>query len=74
MMDGKEWISEGRDVRIFTARASKLTPEAEIAIRIWCKTFLGVELPITHCKDFEMEILYDDRAIGVVPNKGIFRY
>ena len=61
----KGWLDDGRDVRIFTAR------RPHPAIRKWCKEHLGKILPITNRKDPEMEVLYDDRAVGIQRNKGI---
>lgn len=62
------WIREGRDVRIFTARASVavLIPE----ISEWCVKHLGTALPVTNVKDFGMVELWDDRAVQVEMNTG----
>lgn len=60
------WLHEGKDVRIFTARTEDSYP----AIRRWCVKHLGRELPITNTKDFAMEELWDDRAVQVIPNTG----
>jgi len=62
----KRWLLEDKDVRIFTARDAKSYP----AIRKWCMKHLGKTLKITNVKDKYMEVLYDDRAIGVEPNTG----
>lgn len=61
-----EWLHQGEDVRIFTARTEASYP----AIRRWCIKHLGRELPITNTKDFGMTALWDDRAIQVIPNTG----
>lgn len=61
-----EWLAEGRDVRIFTAR----TEDSYDAIRRWCVKHLHQELPITNVKDFGMIELWDDRAVQVVVNTG----
>ena len=74
----KQWLSEGKDVRIFTARvshdgteASKLDADkAWAAIVKWCHTHLGQSLRITNIKDYAMIELWDDRAVQVVPNTG----
>jgi hypothetical protein len=60
----RQWIDEGRDVRLMTAR----TPHP--AIRRWMKEHLGAILPITNTKDPHMQLLIDDRAIGVERNTG----
>lgn len=62
----REWLAEGRDVRIFTARKEESHP----AIRAWCLRHLGRELVITNVKDFAMIELWDDRAVQIVPNTG----
>lgn len=48
----KKWLSEGRDVRIFTARAEWPVhhPVME-AVRRFCRTHFDKELPITLSKD-----------------------
>lgn len=72
----RQWVSEGRDVRIFTARVGpgSRTPEelpATIqAIEDWCINYIGAVLPITATKDFGMVELWDDRCVQVEPNTG----
>jgi len=72
----RAWLTAGRDVRIFTARAcpgaDPDVPDAEIrgTIERWCLEHLGTVLPITHEKDFGMVELWDDRCVQVVPNTG----
>lgn len=61
----KEWLDEGVDVRILTAR------KPHPAIRRWCNIHLGKVLPITSEKNSGMIALYDDRAVGVKRNEGI---
>lgn len=65
----KLWVlKEGKEVRIFTARA-----HSEIdcrAIRQWCLDHIGIELQITATKDFKMVALYDDRCVQVESNTG----
>ena len=73
-----DWIEEGRDVRIFTARVSHdgsnkrvfEAQQAREAIVQWCKEHLGRELIITHEKDYHMHELWDDRAVRVLRNDG----
>ena len=70
----QNWLAEGKNVRIFTARVSPTQgPEARIArkaIQNWLAWHLGQELPITHEKDPNMVELWDDRAVQVVKNTG----
>ncbi len=63
-----DWCNAGKEVRIFTARAS--VPELIPAVVQWCKEHLGRELQVTNVKDFSMIELWDDRAIQVEPNTG----
>jgi hypothetical protein len=70
------WLALGLDVRIFTARVahSRQSEEdrlsQELVVRAWCQKHLGRELPVTACKDFDMERLYDDRCVQVEQNTG----
>lgn len=74
----KKLIHEGKDVRIFTARANidsyngnhNLLEYHLQLIREWCNTHIGKVLPITCSKDFNTEKIYDDIAVHVIPNKG----
>lgn len=82
----KKWLSEGIDVRIFTARvdagtaalsmgnldgeAYRNVKSVERNIHRWCLKHLGRELPVTCKKDFGMIELWDDRCIQVIPNTG----
>lgn len=74
----KQWIAEGKCVKIFTARMhghgapligggkeDALTP-----IQEWCKKHIGKVLPVTNVKDFGMITLYDDRCVQVEHNTG----
>jgi hypothetical protein len=65
----KRWLAEGRDVRIFTARAC--IPEQVPPVLAWLRIHLGRELPVTNAKDLHMVELWDDRAVQVEPNQGI---
>lgn len=71
----KEWIAEGVDVRIFTARAGPPCTEEQMlqCIRDWCFIHLGRVLPITNKKDFKMIALWDDRCTQVEANTGRIR-
>jgi hypothetical protein len=78
----KKWLSEGRKVKIMTARvycgesgepAGDRYRDAQlgrVAIEKWCIKHLGVILPITCCKDTQMITLWDDRCVQVRPNTG----
>jgi hypothetical protein len=70
----KQWIADGKDVRIFTARASE---QDEVALMIqlnaiiaWCVKYIGKELPITCSKDWATLEIWDDRAVSVELNTG----
>lgn len=69
----KRWLSEGRDVRIMTARVAN--PHERLGekkkIRVWCQEHLGEVLEITNEKDYAMIELWDDRAVEVRKNTGI---
>lgn len=71
----KALIADGHDVRIFTARASRLQTDEErtTAIRCvedWCEKHLGKRLPVTNEKDHFLKYFFDDRAIAVECNTG----
>ncbi len=73
----RTWISEGREVRIFTARVGKqgrsesTIDEIRTAIQNWTEKHLGVRLAVTNEKDYGMVELWDDRAIRVIANTGV---
>lgn len=68
----KEWLAQGREVRIVTARvgAGNDSAAATDVIQKWCLTHIGQDLPVTCEKDYSMEVLYDDRAVMVETNTG----
>jgi pyruvoyl-dependent arginine decarboxylase (PvlArgDC) len=67
----KKWLSEGEDVRIFTARVhSDKDGRIAAAIRAWCKKNIGVEIPVTNKKDPWIRELWDDKAVQVKHNTG----
>lgn len=67
----KGWLSEGVEVRIFTARVSiDEDGSVERAIQDWCEQHIGHRLAVTCRKDYAMVELWDDRAIQVIPNTG----
>jgi hypothetical protein len=71
----KRWLSDGYEVRIFTARCSQATTrEVGLAIQAvheWCIQVFGRVLPVTNVKDRDMIELWDDRAVQVERNTGI---
>lgn len=75
----REWLRQGREVRIFTARVAhdgtaKRMLEASRqhrAIEDWCMKHIGCVIPVTNVKDWRMDELWDDRAVQVLPNLGI---
>lgn len=69
----REWIGQGHDVRIVTARADQSEPTrtAQIAaIRAWSRKHLGQALLVQSNKDKNMVVLFDDRAVAVEVNTG----
>jgi hypothetical protein len=64
----KQWISEGKCVKIFTARAS--VPELIPPVKAWLAKHGLPELEVTNMKDFAMVELYDDRCKQVEMNTG----
>lgn len=71
----RKWLAEGKDVRIFTARACTEQPldalvEAVTAIGNWSLEQFGECLPIVSEKTPDMIELWDDRCVQVIPNTG----
>lgn len=67
----KEWLGQGIEVRIMTARAWKAPQEVIDCVQDWSERHIGHRLPVTCTKDYGMIELWDDRAVGVVPNSGL---
>ena len=65
----RRWISQGKRVKVFTARASK-GAEAVAYIHSWLDRQGLPMLEITNVKDFEMAELWDDRCVPVERNTG----
>lgn len=65
----KQYINDGFEVKIFTARAEHMNQIP--VLEKWCEAHLGKKLEITNKKDHKMSILFDDRAIAVKKNEGI---
>ena len=82
----RQWLDEGKDVRIFTARADgglavsaegneagqQFRDVAKVVANIqdWTEKHFGVRLPVTNAKDYAMVELWDDRCKQVVKNTG----
>lgn len=68
----KQWLAEGKDVKIFTARvADDPGGIAKRAIEDWTEKHLGKRLDVTNEKSPHMVAQVDDRGIHVAPNEGI---
>lgn len=69
----KDYLAQGKTVKIFTARVAVDDPDCSIAEKIriiqdWTEEHIGVRLEVTCVKDPMMELLYDDKAVRVVLN------
>jgi hypothetical protein len=65
----QRWLAQGREVRIFTARASQ--PEQVKIVQDWLEANGLPRLPVTNVKDLAMIELWDDRAVQVEINTGM---
>lgn len=69
----KRWLAEGKEVRIFTARAYATGFDgaaARLVVEDWAEKHLGKRLKVVCQKDYQMIELWDDRAVQVIPNTG----
>jgi 5'(3')-deoxyribonucleotidase len=68
----KQWLEDGYEVRIVTARMAPPNSAADVekAIGDWCEEYVAKRLPVTCSKDLDMIELWDDRAVQVAPNTG----
>ena len=71
----RSWLGSDISVKIVTARVSSSSGDVFIAwqrdlIDAWCMKHLGQKIPITAEKDFNMIMLWDDRAVRVQHNTG----
>lgn len=70
----KQWLAEGKQVKIFTARVNVRDGECLTAfngaLQNWLHSAGLPTLDVTCCKDFQMIELWDDRCVQVVPNTG----
>ena len=69
----KQWLAEGKQVRILTARVApgRDNELARAHIHNWCKEVFGRTFVLTHEKDRSMIELWDDRVVQVLPNSGV---
>jgi hypothetical protein len=65
----RQWRSEGKLVKILTARAEE--ERAVPHIHAWLIENLGFDLEVTNSKDYYMTEFWDDRAVQVIPNTGV---
>ena len=67
----KQWLDEGREVRIVTARAAGDDCSDQVwQIVEWCKRNIGMALDVQSGKDMHMLELWDDSAVRVERNTG----
>jgi hypothetical protein len=64
----QRWLSEGKTVKIFTARAS--IPAQVALVKQWLQQHGLPDLEVTNTKDFGMVELWDDRCVSVTRNTG----
>jgi len=64
----RRWVSHGKKVKIFTARADD--EKSVNAIKKWLKDNDLPDLEITNLKDQHLTELWDDRAVSVQKNTG----
>lgn len=76
----KDWLAKGFKVKLMTARMCEYSyttkkvrdvTKMKSALEQWCIKHLGVVLECTNQKDGAMEVLWDDRAVRVIKDKGI---
>lgn len=64
----KNWLRQGKKVKIFTARA--VSPKAVKIIQKWLIDNKLPKLEVTNIKEMGMRVFWDDRAISVHKNTG----
>ena len=65
-------IEDGDEVRLFTARVADPDWESR-GKKAWeqiSQYLFGTVLEATNIKDYEMVLLYDDKAVQIIPNTG----
>lgn len=72
----QEWLAAGIEVSIFTARVSDEDPEENLRQKNLILNFLKEnnlpELEITAIKKKKFDAFFDDKALHVIKNSGIF--
>ena len=70
----QEHHNAGFQIKIMTARVA-IVEQAKLArpaIKAWVEKHVGIsDIEVTNQKDLGMLLLYDDRAIQIVPNTGL---
>jgi hypothetical protein len=74
----RDWIMKGFTVKLLTARMnlkSSTGKERDVEkmrtiLQQWCIEHIGTSLECTNMKDGWMEVLWDDRAVQVIPDSG----
>ncbi len=68
----RQHLANDEEVRLFTARVSdpEWEPKGRESWENISKHLFGIVLKATNIKDYEMTVLYDDRAVQIVPNTG----
>lgn len=64
----QQWLSEGKTVKIFTARAAVASQIP--LVKQWLADHGLPDLEVTNVKDFGMVELWDDRCVAVSHNTG----
>jgi hypothetical protein len=64
----QEWLSAGREVRIFTARGSD--PALRMLVKPWLREHNLPDLEVTNLKDSHLLQIWDDRAVQIEVNTG----
>ena len=70
----KQWLKDGEEVVIFTARINEDNPNLRLqiilAMQAWCQKHIGQVLEVTDRKHKRMRRFFDDRAVAVEKNTG----
>lgn len=65
----RQYLKDGYEVRILTARANDA--HGIQLVKNWLKKHKFPNLVVTNKKDYQMIVLYDDRARQVIQNTGV---
>ena len=65
----RKYLSQGLEVRILTARGNDAVGTR--LVKDWLKKHNLPDLKVTSNKDYQMIVLYDDRARQVIQNTGV---